>query len=309
MASRGRTRRPPHPPNRRVAPAWRSQRPLPRSQLLLANGGLNCLVLAVVQERSAPREGLARRGALFGRRRRHVGACRAAQGAWHCVDQAPDTVLEGQSSCGECWGPSRSQVPPSTAIRPSADALQTVLGHSPTLQPPIAPAALLAPRPRAMAHALQLTDVAHGEQKEWRRHQHLVDALPYVDGLTPAEKQAVDKLIEEEVRRLGPGRPRSERGARLAAAAAAAAHCRCAATPPPSVLQMRSSSKKPSDYLDELPPLPETRFKVRAVEGQPRGRRCQLPPAAAQPACSYCALTPPRVTTPAAPAGQRAAGA
>lgn len=47
---------------------------------------------------------------------------------------------------------------------------------------------------------LALTDVAHSEQKGWRRNQHLVDSLPYVDGLTPAEKQAVDKLIEEEVR-------------------------------------------------------------------------------------------------------------
>lgn len=69
---------------------------------------------------------------------------------------------------------------------------------------------------------LALTDVAHGEQKGWRRHTQLVDALPYVDGLSPAEKAAVDKLIEEE---------------------------------------MRSSSKKPSDYLSELPPLPEPRFK------------------------------------------------
>ncbi|KAI7836667.1 hypothetical protein COHA_009443 [Chlorella ohadii] len=74
-----------------------------------------------------------------------------------------------------------------------------------------------------MAAPLQLTDVAHGEQKGWRRSQHLVDSLPYVDGLTPQEKAAVDKMIEEE---------------------------------------MRSSSKKPSDYLNELPPLPETRFKA-----------------------------------------------
>ncbi|KAL4428227.1 hypothetical protein ABPG75_002316 [Micractinium tetrahymenae] len=69
---------------------------------------------------------------------------------------------------------------------------------------------------------LALADVAHGEQKGWRRHTQLVDALPYVDGLSPAEKAAVDKLIEEE---------------------------------------MRSSSKKPSDYLSELPPLPEPRYK------------------------------------------------
>lgn len=59
-----------------------------------------------------------------------------------------------------------------------------------------------------MAAPLQLTDVAHGEQRGWRRSQHLVDSLPYVDGLTPQEKAAVDKLIEEEVRRraqLPPG--------------------------------------------------------------------------------------------------------
>ena len=47
---------------------------------------------------------------------------------------------------------------------------------------------------------LALASAAFTEQKGWRRGQHLVDSLPYVDGLTPAEKQAVDKLIEEEVR-------------------------------------------------------------------------------------------------------------
>lgn len=50
----------------------------------------------------------------------------------------------------------------------------------------------------AMAVPLALT---HGEdQKGWRRNQHLVDSLPYIDSLTPAEKRAVDQLIEEEVR-------------------------------------------------------------------------------------------------------------
>lgn len=58
-----------------------------------------------------------------------------------------------------------------------------------------------------MAQPLALTDAAHGEQKGWRRNQHLVDSLPYIDPLSPAEKQAVDKLIEEEVGN-GDGIPR-----------------------------------------------------------------------------------------------------
>lgn len=69
-----------------------------------------------------------------------------------------------------------------------------------------------------MAAPLQLADVAHGEQKGWRRSQHLVDSLPYVDGLTPQEKAAVDKLIEEEVR-AGPQMP-------LGSGPGAAARCR-----------------------------------------------------------------------------------
>ena len=72
-----------------------------------------------------------------------------------------------------------------------------------------------------MAAPLQLTDVAHGEQKGWRRSQHLVDSLPYVDGLTPQEKAAVDKLIEEEVR----GPPWGAGGKAAAARRAAAAAC------------------------------------------------------------------------------------
>lgn len=122
---------------------------------------------------------------------------------------------------------------------------------------------------------LALTDVAHGEQKGWRRHTQLVDALPYVDGLSPAEKAAVDKLIEEEVRsdclkgscsshvsKCEPQagwRHRHSRS-RLLGSTSTGQHLLCC-----RFLQMRSSSKKPSDYLSELPPLPEPRFKVRAM--------------------------------------------
>jgi len=48
---------------------------------------------------------------------------------------------------------------------------------------------------------LALANEAFAEQKGWRRDQELIDALPYVDGLQPAEKDAVNALIEEEVRR------------------------------------------------------------------------------------------------------------
>ncbi len=34
----------------------------------------------------------------------------------------------------------------------------------------------------------------------WRKHEDLIDALPYVDPLTPEDKRTVEKLIEEEVR-------------------------------------------------------------------------------------------------------------
>jgi pre-mRNA-splicing factor SPF27 len=70
--------------------------------------------------------------------------------------------------------------------------------------------------------ALQLAAYAHGEGTGWRKGQGLIDALPYVDGLSAAEKQQVDALIEDEMRR---------------------------------------SSKRPADYLQELPPVPEPNYR------------------------------------------------
>ena len=49
------------------------------------------------------------------------------------------------------------------------------------------------------AKPLAIAATAFGEGAGWRKGQDLIDALPYVDALTPEEKQAVDKLIEEEV--------------------------------------------------------------------------------------------------------------
>jgi pre-mRNA-splicing factor SPF27 len=50
----------------------------------------------------------------------------------------------------------------------------------------------------------------------WRRDEHLIDALPYADAVDPALQPVIEALIEEEKRR---------------------------------------STKLPSDYLKELPPV------------------------------------------------------
>lgn len=62
----------------------------------------------------------------------------------------------------------------------------------------------------------------------WRvpANAEIVDALPYIDDdyVDPAVKREVDRLVEEEMRR---------------------------------------SSKKPSDFLKDLPPLPKSNFQVK----------------------------------------------
>lgn len=52
---------------------------------------------------------------------------------------------------------------------------------------------------------LAIEGQAFSEGKGWRRGQHLVDALPYIDSLTADEKAVVDRMIEEEVRGLTQG--------------------------------------------------------------------------------------------------------
>ena len=47
---------------------------------------------------------------------------------------------------------------------------------------------------------LQLDSAAYGEATGWRRGEHLIDALPYIDPLTPDVKREVEALIEEEMR-------------------------------------------------------------------------------------------------------------
>jgi pre-mRNA-splicing factor SPF27 len=69
---------------------------------------------------------------------------------------------------------------------------------------------------------LALTYHAHGQGQGWRKGEDLLDALPYIDPLTPDVKSQVDKLIEEE---------------------------------------MRQSTKRPADYLKELPPMPPATFR------------------------------------------------
>jgi pre-mRNA-splicing factor SPF27 len=63
---------------------------------------------------------------------------------------------------------------------------------------------------------------ASQSQGLWRKNAELIDALAYIDPLTPDVKTQVDRLIEEEMRR---------------------------------------SSLRPQDYLNKLPPLPAAKFE------------------------------------------------
>ncbi len=78
----------------------------------------------------------------------------------------------------------------------------------------------------AAAKVLALDYKAYGQSGGWRKGEDLVDALPYIDSLTPELKQQVDALIEEELKR---------------------------------------STKKPSDYLREMPSLPPTVFEGHPI--------------------------------------------
>ena len=51
-----------------------------------------------------------------------------------------------------------------------------------------------------MTQFLVLDNAPAGEAASWRRHEDIIDALPYVDTLSDAEKVMVDRLIREEVR-------------------------------------------------------------------------------------------------------------
>lgn len=66
------------------------------------------------------------------------------------------------------------------------------------------------PAPKVLA----LADTAFDEATGWRKGQHLIDALPYIDTPTPELRKQVDELIAEEMKR---------------------------------------STKRPQDYLKELP--------------------------------------------------------
>ena len=50
-----------------------------------------------------------------------------------------------------------------------------------------------------MTQPLALDSAPAGQAGGWRQHEDLIDALPYVDTLSDAEKVMVDKLIREEV--------------------------------------------------------------------------------------------------------------
>lgn len=93
--------------------------------------------------------------------------------------------------------------------------------------------------------APKVLSIESGQPKDtgfsaWRKGEDVVDALPYVDSLPPEAKRIVDRLIEEEVRR---------------------------------------STKKPSDYLREMPPMPPTTLDAHPLLAA-EYERCEI--------CMYC---------------------
>ena len=50
-----------------------------------------------------------------------------------------------------------------------------------------------------MVQPLALDVAPAGQAPGWRKHEDIIDALPYVDTLSEAEKARVDALIREEV--------------------------------------------------------------------------------------------------------------
>lgn len=50
-----------------------------------------------------------------------------------------------------------------------------------------------------MSSPLAIDSAEHGQQSGWRAGEDLVDALPYIDTLSPEMKDEVDRLVQEEV--------------------------------------------------------------------------------------------------------------
>lgn len=171
----------------------KSERPPPGLPLRLADdmawrgagGAVEVLGVSQVSLRMAR----GRRGAECGRKSRLQAS--QLSGGW-VEGRRPGMGKKG-SPCARPWPKLRSSVASALLQSPSCRHSSHTPAHEPIRQ-----SARLS---TMSAPPLALTSNAHAEQKGWRRGQHLVDSLPYVDALAPAEKAAVDKLIEEEVRR------------------------------------------------------------------------------------------------------------
>lgn len=79
-----------------------------------------------------------------------------------------------------------------------------------------------------MTQLLALDSAPAGQAAGWRKGENLIDALPYVDVLTPEEKVNVDRLIQEE---------------------------------------MKNSSQRPAAYLKDLPPPYQLNFADHPLLG------------------------------------------
>lgn len=80
---------------------------------------------------------------------------------------------------------------------------------------------------------LRLAGEAFTEEKSWKRNREMMTSLPYLDSLNEEERRKVTALIEEE---------------------------------------LQQSSKKPEDYLAELPELPGSRLENDALMQAELGR-------------------------------------
>lgn len=87
---------------------------------------------------------------------------------------------------------------------------------------------------------LLLEATAASEATGWRRNQHLINAMPYIDTLNDQQKQEVGAMLEHEVH-----------------------SCCTTQTFTNRHVQMRTSAKTPKDYLNELPAMPPSVITVR----------------------------------------------
>lgn len=106
-----------------------------------------------------------------------------------------------------------------------------------------------------MAAPLALDIAPHDDLPGWRRGEEALESLAYIDGFTEQEKRAVELLIVEEVRPLSPFPFCS--AVHMAASSSPVSMLKCS-----EMLQLKQSTKRPQDYLKEMPPMANFKLEV-----------------------------------------------